>query len=156
MQSTFILTRVHSYITLISTVSNFEYRWRHLRNKNMKHSWISANENFFIFYNVNVKKLNNLYFKSCLITNLADFWNKNTIFKVLYKGLESIVFMYWWNAVVLEIGQYCPFNSSEWPQHWPIHPPQNYCILSIRRGYIVLKSILVLCTPLRIGKYVGG
>ena len=101
MQSTFILTRVHSYITLISTVSNFEYRWRHLRNKNMKHSWISANENFFIFYNVNVKKLNNLYFKSCLITNLADFWHKNTIFKVLYKGLKSIVFMYWWNAVVL-------------------------------------------------------
>jgi hypothetical protein len=68
-------------------------------------------------------------------------------------------------------------NSEEWWQYSPIYLTQNYCIhivimstfvhvsfyyclpptyFPIRRGYIVLKSILVPCTPLRIGKYVGG
>ena len=34
-----------------------------------------------------------------------------------------------------------------------VHPLTHF---PMRRGYIVLKLILVLCTPLRIGKYVGG
>ena len=32
-------------------------------------------------------------------------------------------------------------NSSEWWQHWPIHPPQNYCIHPIRYQFFVLPKV---------------
>ena len=41
--------------------------------------------------------------------------------------------------------QLCHFST--------VHPLTHF---PMRRGYIVLKLILVLCTPLRIGKYMGG